>query len=75
MGFISPKGLEFGFIEHLNKYCTLGLYDSDTDLVECFLLPENKRKSMNIDLVDVVQNEMVKSTLEVLYIKSDTDVK
>jgi hypothetical protein len=73
MSFISPKGLEFGYIKHLNKYCILGMYCSDTDFVECILLPENKYKFMNVDLVDVIKDERVKSTLKVLYIKNNTD--
>lgn len=74
MGFIAPKGLEFAFIERLNKYCTLGLYDSDTDLVECYLLPENSRKVLDLQAITFIYDKKTIASLEALYRNSNTDV-
>jgi hypothetical protein len=72
MGYISTKGIEFAYIPHMNKFCTLGLYCTDTDIVECFLLDERKRKLMNIDLVEIVKDAKQIASLTALYINSDT---
>jgi len=66
MGFINSNN-QYGMYQ--GQYCSLGLYDSDTDLVEVYLLPENKRIITSIDCVDVITDEKVKQTIKVLYDK------
>lgn len=75
MGFISPKGLEFGYVEHLDKYCLIGLFDTDTDRLECILLPERKRTIQYDTSVEIVKNPMVINALTILYTNSNTDDK
>ena len=72
MGYISPKGLEFGYVEHLNKYCVIGLFCTDTDRLECILLPEHKRTIQYDTSVDIVENPMVINALTILYSNKST---
>lgn len=75
MGFINSNN-EYGIISYsfdntrTGKYCALGLYDSDTDLVEVFILPENKRVIMNIDQITIITCPVVKRSVKLLYDKT-----
>ena len=73
MGFISSKHDSYGIIkfssrsELVDKPCKLGLYDSDTDLLEVFILPENKRTIVDINCIEVVTNPTIIKTMKLLF--------
>lgn len=75
MGFINSKDDEYYRVkyshkpEYVGKYCYCGLYDSDTDLVEVFILPERKRTIMDVECVERVSEE-VKRTVKLLYMST-----
>ena len=70
MGYINSNN-EYGLIEHHReyegRYCELGLYCSDTDMVEAIILPERKRIIINIDWLKVITDEVTKRSVKLLY--------
>lgn len=70
MGFINSEPDEFGIWYDRNNikyYGMLGLYDSDTDLVEFVKLPEKKRMIVSIDDVTIVKDEKEKQSIKILF--------
>lgn len=70
MGFINSGPNEYGIWYDRNNvkcYGMLGLYDSDTDLVEFVKLPEKKRQLVSIDDVTIVKDEKEKQSIKILF--------
>jgi hypothetical protein len=70
MGFINSGPDEYGIYYDRNNvkcYGMLGLYDSDTDLIEFIKLPERKRQIVRIDDIEVVKDDKEKQTIKLLY--------
>lgn len=70
MGFINSGPDEYGIWYDRNNvkcYGMLGLYDSDTDLVEFVKLPEKKRQLVSIDDVTIVKDEKEKQSIKILF--------
>jgi hypothetical protein len=69
MGFINSND-SYGIWydrDNVKHYGLIGLYDSDTDLVEFIMLPDYKRIIISIDSIDLVQCPIEKKAIKVLY--------
>ena len=72
MGYINGNN-QYALItnhrEYNDRYCLLGLYCSDTDLVEAIVLPERKRILIDIFDVSIVKDKLRANIIKLLYDK------
>lgn len=70
MGFINSDSKTIGKYIDIKgniSYGNLGLYDTDTDLVEFFSLQLKKRIILSIDNIEIIKDEKEYKIVKILY--------